>query len=163
MQRLKQRTDFLHAARGVKWVAPAFVLQTRLARPRSPMHTGAGSGIATGLQTAAWQDPAGPEQAEPEGEARLGFTASRKVGGAVARNFARRRLREAARQVFPGKARQAHDYVLIARRSIGTCRFSKIVDDLETAIQKVHVRLDRSTINSKLTGAPSDSNRRPNK
>ncbi|MFV2091476.1 MAG: ribonuclease P protein component [Hyphomicrobiales bacterium] len=155
MQRLKKRSDFLHTARGVKWVTPAFVLQTRLANSLGPLPCG---------DTSAPLRDAGLETTGTEAAARLGFTASRKVGGAVARNFARRRLKEAARQVFPGKTRRAHDYVLIARRSIGAYRFSQIVDDLEKAIQKVHGRLDKSAINQTLTGIPDHStpNRRPN-
>ena len=39
---------------------------------------------------------------EREGEAiRAGFTATRKVGGAVVRNRAKRRMREAARALLP--------------------------------------------------------------
>ena len=66
-------------------------------------------------------DPAGPRQddSKPSTEgiapARVGFTASAKVGNAVVRNRARRRLRAAAASVLPRHAEPAHDYVLIAR------------------------------------------------
>src|SRR5271154_4392841 len=46
---------------------------------------------------------------------RAGFTATRKVGGAVVRNRAKRRLREAARLTLPLHGKPGHDYVFIAR------------------------------------------------
>lgn len=52
---------------------------------------------------------------------RLGVVASRKVGGAVARNRARRRLREAFRQLRPDLQGKV-DVVLVARRAIGSAR-----------------------------------------
>ncbi len=48
---------------------------------------------------------------------RVGFTASRAVGGAVARNRARRRLRAVVREVMLNHARPGHDYVVIARKA----------------------------------------------
>ena len=47
----------------------------------------------------------------------VGFTASKKVGGAVIRNRAKRRLREAARQLLPRHGLAGVDYVLVARQS----------------------------------------------
>ena len=47
---------------------------------------------------------------------RVGFTCSKKVGNAVARNRAKRRLREVARLVLPGLGRPGWDYVLIGRK-----------------------------------------------
>ena len=65
---------------------------------------------------------------------RVGFTASRKVGNAVARNRARRRLREAARRVLPVVAAPGRDYVLIGRRTTLERPFPLLLADLETAL-----------------------------
>jgi ribonuclease P protein component len=47
---------------------------------------------------------------------RVGFTCSKKVGNAVARNRAKRRLREIARLVLPLEGRPGWDYVLVGRK-----------------------------------------------
>ena len=46
---------------------------------------------------------------------RVGFTCSKKVGNAVVRNRAKRRLRAIAREVLPNLGRAGFDYVLIGR------------------------------------------------
>jgi len=46
---------------------------------------------------------------------RVGFTCSKKVGNAVARNRAKRRLREVARQMLSLYGRLGWDYVLIGK------------------------------------------------
>lgn len=70
-------------------------------------------------------------------EIRLGLTASRKVGGAVARNRARRRLRALARQVLPAHGKPGHDYVLVARRGTVTREWSRLAGDLESALRRL--------------------------
>lgn len=64
----------------------------------------------------------------------LGFTATRKVGGAVVRNRAKRRLREAARRLVPLHGRPGHDYVLIARMGAAERAWERLLDDVKTAL-----------------------------
>ena len=59
-----------------------------------------------------------PEGAPPGRDIRVGYTCSKKVGNAVARNRAKRRLRAAAREILPAKGRAGWDYVLIGRRDV---------------------------------------------
>ena len=65
---------------------------------------------------------------------RIGFTATRRIGGAVERNRAKRRLREAARLVAPGLARAGCDYVLIARSGVRKRPWARLLDDLKSAL-----------------------------
>lgn len=72
-------------------------------------------------------------------EVRVGFTASKKIGNAVARNRAKRRMRAVARAVLPGRAFAGWDYVLVARpeATIGRA-FTDLLADLESALRAVH-------------------------
>lgn len=63
-----------------------------------------------------------------------GFTATKKVGGSVVRNRAKRRLREAARQALPLQGQLGHDYVLIARSGTATRAWDRLVDDVKSAL-----------------------------
>lgn len=108
--RLKRRAEFLRVAgAGRKSVTPGLILQ-----------------VAPQLGTAS-----------PEGHAlRVGFTASRKVGIAVERNRARRRLRAAVQQVMPLHAVPGRDYVLIARAGTAARPFAALLGDLEAALRQ---------------------------
>jgi ribonuclease P protein component len=68
---------------------------------------------------------------------RVGFTVSRKVGNAVARNRARRRLRAAAAEVMPRHAKAAHDFVVIGRSATLTRPYAALVGDLKTALRRL--------------------------
>lgn len=110
MVRLKRRSEFLAvAATGKRWIAPAFVLQVG---PRSDPPTSCGEEIG------------------------LGFTATKRIGNAVARNRARRRLKEAARRLLPDAAPAGHNYVLVARAGVLTCAFQLLLDDLRAAFSR---------------------------
>lgn len=65
---------------------------------------------------------------------KLGFTATKKIGGAVVRNRAKRRLREAARQMAPLHARPGCDYVLVARGGVTTRAWARLLDDVKSAL-----------------------------
>lgn len=81
---------------------------------------------------------AADRRADAGGDAlRVGFTASRKVGGAVVRNRAKRRLRAAAARILPGVGRLGTDYVLIARAATAARPFAALLGDLETALRRV--------------------------
>lgn len=79
------------------------------------------------------------DPAEPATGIRVGYTCSKKVGNAVARNRAKRRLRAAAREVVPGLGRPGWDYVLIGRPEITAARpFPLLCEDLATALKAAH-------------------------
>lgn len=76
------------------------------------------------------------------GASRVGFTASRKVGGAVVRNRAKRRLRVVAEQVIPLHGKGGYDYVLIARAGTVSRPFPALLKDLEAALKRVDAWCD---------------------
>ncbi|MBU9697120.1 ribonuclease P protein component [Rhodobacteraceae bacterium HSP-20] len=70
---------------------------------------------------------------------RVGFTASKKIGNAVLRNRAKRRLRALVREILPPLARAGWDYVLVARPEATVTRdFATLRDDLRAALASVH-------------------------
>tara|TARA_R110002072_G_scaffold13135_13_gene55545 strand:+ start:1983 stop:2513 length:531 start_codon:yes stop_codon:yes gene_type:complete len=70
----------------------------------------------------------------PAESCRAGFTATKKVGGAVQRNRAKRRLREAARLLLPLYGRPGVDYVFIARGTTGARDWPHLLDDVKSAL-----------------------------
>ena len=78
---------------------------------------------------------------EDDDPARLGFTVTRKVGNAVVRNRARRRLKEAARVVLRdyaarGASLRGVDLVLVGREGTRKREFRALIDDFGRAIRK---------------------------
>jgi ribonuclease P protein component len=72
---------------------------------------------------------------------RVGLTASKKIGNAVCRNRARRRMRALARQHLAPLARPGVDYVLIARHDTISCDWQDLVTGLKKAIGYLHHKL----------------------
>jgi ribonuclease P protein component len=119
--RLTRRSEFLHAAaKGRKSAMPGLVLQA--VRPADKENSDSG-----------------------EKTVRVGFTASRRVGGAVERNRAKRRLRAAVARVMPERAEAGQDYVVIARAATLERKFEDLLRDLETALARVDTKPDEKS------------------
>ena len=71
----------------------------------------------------------------PQADAvRVGFTATKRLGGAVVRNRAKRRLREAARALLPVLGQGGCDYVFIARQGAAERPWDRLLDDMKRAL-----------------------------
>ena len=106
---LKKREDFLKCAGALKWVAPHFVLQAR-----------------------KWDS-----SQTINDSVRIGLVVSKKVGGAVVRNRAKRRLKETLRQILKEQKLSQLDIVLIARSGAVTCPYNELGKDLLWALKRL--------------------------
>lgn len=82
-------------------------------------------------------------QARNRGDAndmmRIGFTCSKKIGNAVARNRAKRRLREVARAVLYAGGQRGWDYVVVGRPGATITRdFADLLGDMRFALSRLH-------------------------
>ena len=114
---LKRRSEFLRVA-GAKrsFATPGLVLQVRETK-----HGAAGSAQAT---------------------VRVGFTASKKVGNAVTRNRARRRLRAVVAEMLPIHAVAGYDYVIIARFASAKRPYEALLRDMKKALKRLSLWQD---------------------
>lgn len=118
VKRVLRRADFLAADRyartssGARIVTPAFIL---LVNRR--------------------------DGAETQAETRVGFTVSKRLGNAVRRNRARRRLREMARQILPEHAIAGADHIFIARPLPEERDFEQLLDDARQSLRKAARKL----------------------
>ena len=109
LEKLRARSDYLAAAKAKRVSTTGFVLQ---ARKR--------------VEASAPQP-------------RYGITCSKKVGNAVARNRAKRRLRALANSVLPLLGRDGWDYVLIGRAQATVNQpFDMLLENLRFALKKLH-------------------------
>lgn len=116
---IKKRPDFLHVTRnGYKIVKSGLVLQA--ARTRR-----------------LFTPPV----------YRIGYTASKKIGNAVCRNRAKRRLRALCAALLPSEAVVGYDYVIIARHSTIDMPYKKLYKELKYALNEI-----KQEINDSATG-----------
>ncbi|MBS0185688.1 MAG: ribonuclease P protein component [Proteobacteria bacterium] len=105
---LKKRFDFLKVAKeGRKAVMPSLIVQ---------------ASIKKGTEAAG---------------VRFGFTATRKIGSAIIRNRARRRLRSTVDLITKERSLRPGDYVLIARHETATVPFEVLMKDFRKALTYV--------------------------
>ena len=110
---LAKRADFLRAAQARRQGTAGFLLQARR------RETGEVDGTLI----------------------RIGYTCSKKLGNAVARNRAKRRLREIARSVLPKAGQTGWDYVLVGRpEATATREFALMLADLDRALTQIHAK-----------------------
>lgn len=111
LKTMSKRADFLRASRAMRKATKGFILQ---ARKRN-------------------RDETDPDLI------RIGYTCSKKVGNAVKRNRAKRRLRAIVREVMPDMGHAGWDYVLIGRAGATVDRdYIELVNDLTFALTIIH-------------------------
>ena len=113
-QRLKTRAEFLHVGKGRRWHGKAMTLQAE----------------------GRFSDSGDVD----ERAARFGFTLTKKVGNAVMRNRARRRLRETVRLAPHLPVKAGHDYVIVGRVEAIRMPFEALGRELARAVSAVHER-----------------------
>jgi len=94
------------------------------------------------LQARRQPEEGGPPSSSPSSPAtapcRIGFTVTKKIGNAVVRNRAKRRLRAAADAVLPGHGHAGYDYVLVGRTTTRDRAFAALCEDLQKALKNIH-------------------------
>ena len=106
---IKKRKDFLRVAKGTKAVSKSLILQ------------------------------ATQSLCKEETAFRIGYTATKKIGKAHDRNRTKRRLRAAARELFPLYAKSNIDYVVIGRYNTATIDFKILKQDMKYALKKINL------------------------
>lgn len=134
IERIKRRADFLRAQKFRRQVTPGLTLESCRSPDEAP---------STGC--------------------RVGFTASRKVGSAVARNRAKRRLRAAAAAILPLLGREGHDYVLVAKVATLSRPYAALVADLTKALTAANAELEAAAKRGRSSARKDDDESNPPK
>ncbi len=128
IERLKQRVDFLNAAKGRRWVTPNFTLQAK--QRAEPVK----NKLICGDADVKTFQPFCP---------RIGYTVTKKAGNSVQRNRIRRRLKSAIYNITSQLTEHSlvqpdFDYVLIGRDIILRIDFTILTNELISAFEGVH-------------------------
>lgn len=120
ISRLRQRREFLFVQhKGVRQVMPHFILQAAIPSGR----------------------PGSSPAASSARYIRTGLTASKKVGNAVMRNRAKRRMRVLMAQLGQMPTPYRADYVLVARHSLTSADWPTLCAEFTTAAERVNRKL----------------------
>lgn len=76
------------------------------------------------------------DRGDNDPQMRAGFTVTRKIGNAVARNRMKRRFRALAREVIPVRGHPGSDHVMIGRAGGIERDYSALRDDLARALDR---------------------------
>lgn len=87
--------------------------------------------------------------------AKLGYTATKKIGKAHVRNRTKRRLRAAAREIFPNMALPNTEYVLIGRYNTASIDFKQLKTDMHIALKRINKLISKDKSDEK-TANPAD-------
>ena len=71
---------------------------------------------------------------------RVGFTVTKKIGGAVVRNRMKRRFRALAREILPSRGVPGADHVMIGRANGVEREFGLLRNELAGALDRLHRR-----------------------
>jgi ribonuclease P protein component len=166
-ERLRQRAEFLRAAKGMRFYARGLTL---LAAPRptpsEPMDwpaPGDPNTFGAGTPTDQTGSPLGVLPCRGV-TPRFGFTVTKQSGGAVQRNRIRRRLTEALRLLDPLPARPGHDYVILARPEALSMPFRALQGELIRAFGKIGARKNQPPVrkdNDREARAADDADEAP--
>lgn len=91
---------------------------------------------------------AAPNLSEEPFPFRVGFTTTKKIGTAVVRTRTRRRLRAVVREVFPSRALDNVDYVLIGRYNTANCPYKDLKNDVKWALKKANAMIEKGIYQS---------------
>ena len=115
VERMVRRSQYLRVARARKYVASkGLILQFEIRDPN-----------------------------EGRNKHRVGFTVSKKVGNAVVRNRARRRLKSVVNDVLTSSEEQPLDLVLIGRASTLKRSYDELLDDFRFALKSARTRQEK--------------------
>ncbi len=115
VERLVRRSQYLRVARARKYiVSKGLILQFEIKDPN-----------------------------ESGNKHRVGFTASKKVGNAVVRNRARRRLKSVVNDVLTSSEEQPLDLVLIGRASTLKRSYDELLSDFRFALKSARTRQEK--------------------
>lgn len=123
---LKKRKDFLRAAKDITMVSKNVMLQA--ARPLSAEIS-----------------------AEESRKARIGFTATKRLGKAHIRNRTKRRLRAVVREIYEKYALNNVDYVLVGRFDTWCCPYEDLKRDVIWTFRKTNKMILQGDENAEKT------------
>ena len=121
---LKKRKDFIRAAKGLKMVSSSLIVQ-------------AAHSLSSAYRTA------------DNDCCFVGYTVTKKIGKAHLRNRVKRRLRAAVRAIMPKTAKGQTDYVLIGRYNTADTDFTKLKEELKTAVSRLNKMLKKESAHEK--------------